>query len=45
MVSEKKSTRAIKKKNRGSSLAESEEFATLDLGIIGSRPTLGVEIT
>ena len=30
---------------RGSWLAQSEEHATLDLGVMGLSPTLGVEIT
>ena len=29
----------------GARLAESEEHVTLDLGVVSSRPTLGVEMT
>jgi len=33
-----------KKKARGTRLVQSEEHATLDLGVVGSSPTLSVEI-
>ena len=33
------------KTTRGAWLAQSEEHATLDLEVLGSSPTLGVEIT
>ena len=34
-----------KSTNRGAWLAQSEEHMTLDLGVVSSSPTLGIEIT
>ena len=35
----------LKRDGRGAWLAQSEEHVTLDLGVMGSSPTIGVEIT
>ena len=35
----------VKKRYRGAWLAQSGKHATLDLGVLGSSPTLGIEIT